>query len=244
MNNKAYIRWDTFKHKISDWIDQDGLHLFRGQSNVQWSLETSYMRFCKATNSVFDIKAYQEMLESFIDKACDFLGRDILSLPVSAKLALARHHGLPTPILDWTESPYIATFFALWPRISLPVRDPFRIWVLHIENKRFVQNHRFDSNIFLQDDVFEVLRPKIFDSNRLNRQAGWFTSLSINSCLEEYLQRNQLPVTLERFDVAGSAWEDILCELNWMGIRAGVLFDNLDGIADDTILKYVLATCK
>lgn len=104
-------------------------YLFRGHSNSTWELETTLERFTSTplslTNyyrfalvaskkiSVFtgvkwDIPSLEEYGQWLKDK-------DLLSFydfKAYEYLAYLRHHGFPSPLLDWSQSPYIAAFFA------------------------------------------------------------------------------------------------------------------------------------
>jgi hypothetical protein len=106
----------------SDWI-------YRGQSNSDWVLQTSLERYVRdelgtpptripvrdyyiklsaivpAINSLTNNK-----FEDFNPIKLDYSG--ICQVPECELLCYARHHGFPTPLLDWTESYYVAAFFA------------------------------------------------------------------------------------------------------------------------------------
>ncbi len=233
------IRWSTFKELTPEFAGTEDIWLFRGHSDPQWKLDTSYRRYCKSINIEFDIKRYIELLNSFIDIASDFFEHDLHQLTTSAKIALAQHHGLPTPFLDWTESPYIAVFFALWPRIEHLNAGPFTVWAMQVNQQKFEKDIQLDD--LNPSQPFRIMRPKIFESRRLARQFGWFTSVLVDESLDEYANRTKEQIRLQRYDISGDAWVMILRELQLMGIRAGTLFDSLDGIAGDVKLKNIIA---
>ncbi len=117
--------------------------LFRGQSQSDWNLETTLERFLKKINqsSSSDYKAddYYEIvyrtnypIESFTKTKWDIPSvedwkshfnnnqnwRGLLTqgsgLPGYNYLAYLRHHGFPSPLLDWSRSPYVAAYFAFY----------------------------------------------------------------------------------------------------------------------------------
>jgi hypothetical protein len=112
--------------------------LFRGLGSSDWKLETtlerSYpMERCDSTQGLLEyyrkILAVRPSIETFTGKLWpipdlmefktslspgDFLFDDLLRKHsgVYEYLIFLRHHGFPSPLLDWTASPYVAAFFA------------------------------------------------------------------------------------------------------------------------------------
>ncbi len=96
--------------------------LFRGLSDANWKLETTLERFTSKPYTEEEyfrlMRAARHPIESFLDKRWKF-GNDFVPAPTPSHppyaydfMVYLRHHGFPSPILDWSRSPYIAAYFA------------------------------------------------------------------------------------------------------------------------------------
>lgn len=96
--------------------------LFRGQSIASWSLKTSLERYLSNVVSIKQYNLYLLRIKPAIETYTSRLWTVEKNIVISetnfqsaqnyAFMLYLRHHGFPSPLLDWSRSPYVALFFA------------------------------------------------------------------------------------------------------------------------------------
>lgn len=116
--------------------------LFRGHENADWNLATTLERLTESYWSFSEyfqlISRAKSQIETFTDRhwefedwpklqdwASNYDNLKMSSFPAYDYLVYLRHHGFPSPLLDWTRSPYIAAYFAF----AKPLTDRVAIYV-------------------------------------------------------------------------------------------------------------------
>ena len=112
------------------WLDETGARgnraAFRGQIDAGWYLATSLERFALSVHvgphanvreHSSQISVTQHMVEERLTSEFKRGAHHFNVEPLDEKdafgwLALMQHFGAPTRLLDWTESPYVALYFA------------------------------------------------------------------------------------------------------------------------------------
>ena len=142
------MTWDEFKDRVGTLVpetvrfrsvDEEGRSrvLFRGQGNSGWSLQSTLER---AGHAEMSLSRYLRLCVSARRFASNYLPSSIpfdegcpcgyesasMHFPNFEYLGFLRHHGFPSPLLDWTESPYVAAFFAF--RHLQPGAESVRIY--------------------------------------------------------------------------------------------------------------------
>ncbi|MDO8546463.1 MAG: FRG domain-containing protein [Nitrospirales bacterium] len=101
-------------------------YLFRGHADKRWRLLTTLERFSKKPRSINEyyrilvsvMPAVASLIENAwsIDPDLDVDESYHGPPPGYDFMIYLRHHGFPSPLLDWSRSPYLAAFFAFAPR--------------------------------------------------------------------------------------------------------------------------------
>lgn len=233
--------WDSFITAVRARREYDGSHerIFRGHGDASWKLASEWQRFL--------IHKKQEGDQT---DAADVLERKLLSFKEHATglpevresalksdndwWALGRHHGLVTPLLDWTRSPYVAAYFA-WigyfeqrnDRLALWGGTPQRwgdgsvaVWELG----------GFDQ---LTNDELHVFASRTDAARRQKAQQGLLTILrhATHLDLQSYLESRGLASRLTKYVIPGTAFPTALADLTAMNLSHATLFPDLDGAA-------------
>lgn len=216
--------------------------VYRGQANPQWVLETSYSRFFRNNinpqDNTFSLDIFNSLLTQFTRRISEASGTDYESYNLVRQMSLAQHYGIPTPLLDWTYSPFIAVYFAVSNGFFRGEDNVcFNIYALDINlylTKDFQEDtlSRVNSN---NGKPFEFIDTNRYFSRRIANQIGCFTFQNFIDGLEKWLDRNSnISPELRTFTVTDIKAK-IIRELELMGIRGSSLFDGFEYIARDVV---------
>ncbi len=157
-------------------------------------------------------------------------------------LYLMQHYGLPTRLLDWTESVLFATFFAVRKRST----EAATLWALDPILLNQFQTGLGGLKTYGDPVVASLFKPPfredapqvdkivaVFANQvdlRMLVQLSAFTIHGIATPLEDLKDRDKF---LIRFDIPASKKEGLLEDLFKLGIRESNLFPDLEHLAKD-----------
>jgi hypothetical protein len=232
---RMYDGWDEFLRCLRPELFGDrpfagGHYLFRGVANADWSLVSSFDRKFPDIRDRAHVSA--RLLDAFRDCCGDAVERDILDDEMRL-LALGQHFGLPTRLLDWTVSPFVAAYFALSDALVNPgtAGTHASVWALHL-----------DAGIWDRESGVEVVQAGVHGNVRLRTQGGRFTrSWSPFATLEEFVRQvdpRETALTQLSLPVRDAARG--LAELEMMGVDAARMFPDLGGAAQAATMRVRL----
>jgi hypothetical protein len=147
--------------------------------------------------------------------------------------ALLQHHGYPTPLLDWTFSPFVAAYFA-FERAQEKQRTKPRIFIFDKEawEAKYGQMNFFADASPPHLTVLEI--PVLANPRAAPQQA--LSTVTNVSDIEAFVREREQEdgrTYLTVCDLPPASKADIMRELEIMGITYGSLFPGIDGICRD-----------
>ena len=238
---KEVLRWEDFKQRMEVKEKYPYGTYFRGQPSSEYPLTTTFHRkqcwdLYRYRNNVieelFELLGEYNNKEYYTDTGADF-GQPLL---------LAQHYGFPTPLLDWTLSPYMAAYFCFR---DFTETTSVRVFAFH-EKRWAVEQERYTGGGLVTPGI--TIKPlKVHRGGNKRAIAQMATCLFSNVenienvlTFAEFDNLDGIPPEpyIEYFDIDINDRDVVMEDLKVMNIGEMSLFPGLDGVCRHLKNKY------
>jgi FRG domain len=229
--------------------------LFRGQS-AEYPLKPKLGRKSVRGKTFKELES--DMFQEFLRTSSAF--RIVDKDDEWGRLAMAQHHGLPTRLLDWTQSALAALWFAVRepyepiegttgnakPSQRVNPRKPVQsgdtgngvVWILCPDLEDYLPNPPTESP-FEKSSRTKIYRPRM-TSPRIVSQAGIFTVHKIldSGTFGNFEHNAAYANKLIKFTFTGRSFPMFRQDLHLLGVNASSMFPDIDGLCKHLEWRY------
>jgi hypothetical protein len=235
---------DSWNEQYSKWISP---YVFRGLNDKNDDPKTTLNRLCNNNQCLKVIE--RALIRNFRKYAPpEVVGKDTNDWQL---LSIAQHHGLPTRLLDWTYSPFVAMHFAtsdfdksnidgaVWAvnykeaHKDLPTvlrrklkKSEASFFTIEMLAESFKSLNKFEESN--PTPFLVLLEPPAID-DRIVNQFAVFSVIS-NATVVPHNWLIERPAIYRKIVIPAKLKHEIRCKLDQSNITERVLFPGLDGL--------------
>jgi hypothetical protein len=228
----AEFRRDLYVELFENGRFNAGQYLFRGVADANFALRTLFDRRFQAVPAEARVALWERLVADWREGCVEMGLPDSVLDDERALWALGQHYGLPTRLLDWSVTPYVAAYFAFHDHLVHRGGryEHVAVWVLHATDPVWRRPHGV-----------EIVTAPALENLRLRNQTGKFTLFRAPfDTLEDYVERFATQVVLTKCVLPAAEADEALSDLDSMGINSFSLFPDLSGLAARTAMRAAL----
>jgi hypothetical protein len=247
------IEITSIDHLIKSLNQLPNNYIYRGHSDISWKLQSTLERILENNYETEGKKFEEYAIDSFKSRFHLYDKSNIQPASKLEWLSIMQHYGVPTRMLDFTQSPYVAIYFAI-ENITKTDHGSFAIYAInyrsimqksldYLKGQDNTIRVTYDEVHYKRNNLFNIIDEKTYEvlwivepsvSNlRIEKQSGCFLiSGNIRKTIEQILKSEiYSDVDNYRFIVPYSFWDNIFTLLQRMNIDSKTIYGDLEGLS-------------